>query len=195
MTLLEVMVSIGIFLLVVGGLTAILLFSFSSRNIIWEQLLTQTEGRQVIQDFVNELRSANQSSVGAYTIEKAENNQLIFFSNIDSDSYRERIRYFLSGTNFKKGVTKPSGNPPVYNTSTESVVILAHDVANSSTPVFTYFSQAYIGSATSTPLPSPVTTTLIRVVGIQLVLEEDPRFSPVPFTIQAKAEIRNLKSN
>lgn len=186
----------SIFLLVVGGLTAILLFSFSSRNIIWEQLVTQNEGRLVVQVFVNELRSANQSSVGAYTIEKAESNQLIFFSNIDSDSYRERIRYFLSATDFKKGVTKPAGNPLTYNTSTEAITTIAHDVANnSSTPIFTYFDQTYTGSVSGTPLASPVTTTLIRMVGVQLILEEDPRFSPVPFTIQAKAEIRNLKSN
>jgi len=195
-SLLEMMVAMGIFLLVLGGLTSILLFSFSSRNIIWEQLITQNEGRLVVQVFVNELRSANQSSVGAYTIEKAESNQLIFFSNIDSDSYRERIRYFLSGSYFKKGVTKPAGNPLTYDTSTEAITTIAHDVANSSsTPIFTYYSQTYISSVSSTPLPSPVTTTLIRVVGVQLILEEDPRFSPVPLTIQAKAEIRNLKDN
>lgn len=192
-SLLEIMVAVGIFAMVMSGLIGIIMFSFRSRDVAWEQLLTQTEGRRVVQSFINELRSANQSSVGAYPIEKAEAYQLIFFSNIDGDSYRERIRYFLSGTDFKKGVTKPSGNPLVYNTSTESIAIIAHDVVNSTTPVFQYFAQDFTGS--QSPMSSPVTTTLVRVVGVRLVMEEDPRLSPTPFEIQAKAEIRNLKTN
>ena len=40
-SLLEVTISIAIFLLVAGGLTTLLLFSYDSRNIIWEQLITQ----------------------------------------------------------------------------------------------------------------------------------------------------------
>lgn len=191
--MLEIMVAVGIFAMVMSGLIGIIMFSFRSRDVAWEQLLTQTEGRRVVQSFINELRSANQSSVGAYPIEKAEAYQLIFFSNIDGDSYRERIRYFLSGTDFKKGVTKPSGNPLVYNTSTESIAIIAHDVVNSTTPVFQYFAQDFTGS--QSPMSSPVTTTLVRVVGVRLVMEEDPRLSPTPFEIQAKAEIRNLKTN
>lgn len=193
-SLLEMTVTIGIFLLIVGGLSAIFVFAFKSRSVIIEQLKTQTEGRRIVQDFVNELRSANQSSIGAYPIEKAESSQIIFYSNIDADSYRERIRYFLEGTNFKKGVTKPSGNPMVYNTSTESVAIIAHDIANpTSTPIFTYFDQSYTGS--QNPLVSPVNLSSIKMVGVQLVMEEDPRLSPVPFVIQAKTEVRNLKNN
>ncbi|MCX6781769.1 MAG: prepilin-type N-terminal cleavage/methylation domain-containing protein [Candidatus Magasanikbacteria bacterium] len=193
-TLIEIIVTISIFLLVVGGFTAIFIFSFRSRAVIMEQLLTQTEGRRIVQDFVNELRSATQSSIGAYAIEKAENNQIIFFSNIDTDSYRERVRYFLDGTNFKRGITKPSGNPMVYNTSTESAVIIAHDVINpTTTPIFKYYDQAYTGSQAS--LTMPVSITQIRIVAVHLIMEEDPNLSPAPFVVQAKAEIRNLKGN
>lgn len=191
--MLEIMVAVGIFALVMGGLIGIIMFSFRSRDVAWEQLLTQTEGRRVVQDFVNELRSANQSSIGAYPIEKAEDYQLIFFSNIDSDNSRERIRYFLSGTDFKKGITKPSGNPLVYNTSTESISVIAHDIVNSTTPVFQYYAQSYTGSQSA--MTTPVTTTLVRVVGVRLIMEEDPKLSPTPFEVQAKAEIRNLKTN
>lgn len=193
LSLIETMVAVGIFVLIMSGMIGMISFGFRSRDVTWEQMLTQSEGRRVVQDFVNELRSANQSSIGAYPIEKAEANQLVFFSNIDSDSYRERIRYFLSGTDFKKGVTKPSGNPLKYNTSTESIIVIAHDVVNSSTPVFKYFTQSFSGSQSA--MSSPVTTTLVRVVEVTLTMEENPRLSPAPFVVQAKAQIRNLKSN
>ncbi len=192
--MLEVIISVSIFLLVMGGITALFIFGFRSRAIIMEQLLTQTEGRAIVQNLVNELRSARQSSIGAYSIEKAVNNEIIFFSNIDADSYRERIRYFLDGTDLKKGVTKPTGNPMSYNTSTESVVIIAHDVINpTSTPVFKYYDQSYTG--TQDPLTMPVNITQIRIVNVHLIMEEDPNISPEPFVVQAKAEIRNLKNN
>ena len=193
-TLLELMITMSVFLLIIGGLTAIFIFGFRSRAIVMEQLLTQTEGRRVVQDLLNELRSASQSSIGAYALEKATNSELIFYSNIDSDSYRERVRYFMDGTNFKKGVIKPAGNPLVYSSSTESVVIIAHDVANpTSTPVFKYYDQDYSG--TQEPLTVPVSITAVRMVGVHLVLEENPNLSPTPFVVDAKAAIRNFKSN
>jgi prepilin-type N-terminal cleavage/methylation domain-containing protein len=193
-TLLEILVALSIFLLIIGALTAIFIFGFRSRAVIMEQLLTQTEGRRIVQDLVNELRSANQSSIGAYAVEKATNSEIIFYSNIDTDSYRERLRYFLDGTNFKKGVTKPSGNPMIYNTSTESVVIIAHDVVNpTSTPIFRYYDQSYTGTQNS--LTMPVNVTQIRMVAVRLIMEEDPALSPAPFDVQAKAEIRNFKNN
>jgi hypothetical protein len=33
------------------------------------------------------------------------------------------------------------------------------------------------------------------MVGIKLVLDKNPNTAPVPFIIESKAEIRNLKSN
>lgn len=193
-TLIEVIVTMSLFLLVMGGITAVFIFGLRSRAIVMEQLLTQTEGRRVVQDFINELRSAKQSSVGAYAIEKAEGNEIVFFSNIDTDSYRERVRYFKVGKDFKKGIIKPSGNPLAYNIGTESVIIIAHDVINpTTTPIFQYFDQSYTG--TQDPLAMPVNILQIRVVSVNLVMEENPNLSPAPFVAQAKAEIRNLKSN
>lgn len=192
-TLLEMAVALGIFALVILSLSAILIFSFKTRNIIWEQLKTQDDGRRVVQAFVNELRSANYSSIGAYPLEKVAEQELIFYSNIDSDNYRERIRYFLDGTDFKKGVVKPSGNPLVYVTSTEQIVIVAQDVFNTTTPIFYYYSENYSGE--ESPLSTPVNITQVRIIGITLDLEAKPNISPAPFHIETKSQIRNLKTN
>ena len=193
-TLIEIIVSISISLIVIAGTVALFRFGFFSRDVVWEQLKTQNEGRRVVQDFVNELRSASQSSIGSYSIEKAAVSEFIFYSNIDNDIYKERVRYYLDGTNFKKGVTKPAGNPLRYVTSTESSVVVVHDLSNSTTtPLFTYYGQGYDGLASSTALSSPVNVTLIRVVRIQLTLEADPKLSPAPFYVDATAQIRPLK--
>lgn len=194
-TVLEVVVAVGIFSMVVFSMTAILFSSFKMRDVIWEQLSTQNEGRRIVQDFVNELRSANYSSIGAYPLESASTSSIVFYSNIDTDSWRERVRYFLSGTTLSKGITKPTSTPLRYATTTDEVITeIVHDIANgTSTPVFYYYGQDYAG--TSTPMTYPVDVSDVRVVGIKLTLEENPRLSPAPFTIETKASIRNLKSN
>lgn len=191
-TLIEVLVGVGIFSLLIAGIVAMLLFSWKSNKIIWEQLSTQNEGRKVAQDFVNELRTATYSSTGAYPLESVSTTQIIFFANIDNDTARERVRYFKSGMILKKGVIKPTGVPLSYNLGSEIVTNVVYDVANTSTPLFYYYDQNY---TSGTPMTYPINITSVRMAGINLMIEEDPNTSPVPFFIEAKTEIRNLKSN
>ena len=193
-SLIEVLVAIGIFAMMIIGVVALFNFSFRANKIVWEQLSTQNEGRKIVQDFVNELRSATYSSIGSYPLEKASTTEIIFYSNIDTDSYREKIRYFLSGSVLNKGVIKPTGAPLVYNSGNEVITEVVHDVFNTTTPLFYYYSQNY-GYTSSTPLDQPVSLTDVRMVSFVLELEEDPRASPLPFHIESKTTIRNLKDN
>lgn len=194
MTLIEVLVATGIFILIIGSIVEVLLWGMRGKDIVWEQLTTQNEGRKVVQDFVNELRRATVSSIGAYPLEKTAAQEIIFYSNIDSDSWRERIRYYLDGKVLKKSVIKPSGTPLQYATSTQVITEVVHDVANSADPLFYYYNSDYTG-ATGTPLNYPLDITKVRVAQITLMLEENPRASPAPFYIEAKTVIRNLKDN
>ncbi|PIT87043.1 MAG: hypothetical protein COU31_05145 [Candidatus Magasanikbacteria bacterium CG10_big_fil_rev_8_21_14_0_10_40_10] len=193
-TLMEVLVAMGIFSLISTAIVGLFVYSIKSNKIVWEQLSTQNEGRKITQDFVNELRSATYSSIGAYPLETAQDSQIIFYSNVDADILRERVRYFLEGNTLKKGIIKPTGNPLIYVTSTESISEMVHDVYNTTTPIFYYYDQNY-GYTNSLPLSQPVSITAVRMVGFVLELEEDPSSSPVPFHIETKAVIRNLKSN
>lgn len=194
-TLLEVLVAIGIFLMVILSVASILTYTIRSKDIVWEQLSTQDEGRKVLQDFTNELRTATASSVGAYAIETANTSSIVFYSNIDTDSLRERVRYFLSGSTLRRGVIKPTGTPMIYSSANETIVEVVHDVNNMGAPVFTYYGTNYNGVTNTSSLSVPVNTTLVRVVGLYLRLEEKPNLSPSPFIVQGKVELRNLKSN
>lgn len=194
MTLMEVLVAMGIFVLFTVAITELLLSSFRFKDIVWEQLSTQNEGRRVVQDFVNELRTAAASSIGAYPLETAATGTIVFYSNIDADSWRERVRYFLAGDILKKGVIKPTGSPLAYNPADETVTELVHDIANATSSLFYYYDQNYTGAA-DTPMTYPINIPAVRVIGIKLILEENPRLSPAPLYIEAKTAIRNLKSN
>ncbi len=195
-SLLEAIIAMSIFLMIIGGVVAIMQFGFFSRDVVWEQLKTQSEGRRVIQGFIDEIRTANESSLGSYPIEAVSTTEFIFFSNIDDDSQMERVRYFSENKEFIKGIINPSGNPLSYVSSTETTSTIAHDIENDvNTPVFEYYGQNYDGSVSTTPLTYPIDVTQIRMVHIKLLMEEDPNISPAPFLIEAKAHLRNLKSN
>jgi prepilin-type N-terminal cleavage/methylation domain-containing protein len=194
MTMIEVLVAMGIFLLVIGGIAEIMIWGNHGKDVVWEQLSTQNEGRKVVQDFVNDLRRANASSIGAYPLELAQSQEIVFYSNVDTDSWRERVHYFLQGTTLKRGLVKPSGNPLAYNTSTEIAVDVAHDLANGANPIFYYYDQSYDGITTSS-MSYPINISAVRMAGIKLMLEEKPNVAPAPFNIEAKTEIRNLKNN
>lgn len=191
-TLVEILIAIGIFTFLIVGISSLFLTSWKYNRIVFEQLKTQNEGRKVTQDFVNELRVASPSSIGAYPVEAASSTAITFYTNLDTDILVERVRYFFSGRTLRKGVIKPSGNPLVYNSGSEVFTDIAHDVVTATTR-FMYYDSSYSGSGAA--LSSPINITSIRMVGIALTLEADPNASPVPFSIESKVMLRNLKDN
>lgn len=149
------------------------------------------EGRRTLEAFGREFREASASSIGSYPIEAASASSVTFYADIDTDSFRERIRYFLDGTTLKKGITKPSGTPLTYNPATESVQPIAQHVA--STTIFTYFDGSYTGS--QQPLSAPVNPVAVRSVMITIVIDENPNVPPDPLVLRLTATSRNVKDN
>lgn len=195
MTLVEVIVGLAAFGILVIGAAAIIITAFRSQRVVWDQLGAQADGRKILEEVVNDARRADLSSIGAYPIVTATTNTLTFYANVDADGLRERVRYWLTGRVFKKGVIKPTGNPLQYVTTTEQVVDVATNIVNQSqgNPVFLYYDAAYTG--TSTPLTQPVSTTLIRLIRVKLDIEKDPNFSPVPLHVESVVGVRSLKTN
>jgi len=194
-TLIELLVAIAISSLIIMAVSWILITSLRSNTVIWEQLATQNEGRKVLQQVVDDVRRAEESSVGGFSIVSADEYEFIFYANIDSDSARERVRFWLENQIVKKGVIKPTGTPLTYNLENEQVVELAHNVKNAeeNDPFFTYYDENYSGS--EDPLPDPVSVSDVRVVRVQLELENDPTKSPVPLHVESVVQVRNLKTN
>jgi len=189
-TLIELLISMGIF---VGILFAIGLFGrdLTSYSIRFNSgLLAQTEISQTMQFIIPELRSANQSNTGSYPIADLATTSMTFYSDVDRTGLFSRVRYFLNGTTFQKGVVKPSGSPLGYVTSTEVISDMVHNVVKAQ--IFSY----YDSTATSTfsvALPFPVNVASVRTVQVALVANEGNAGTPSLVGAQSEAQIRNLK--
>lgn len=150
----------------------------------------QQEVQDAFRGMVSEIRSMSQSALGGYAIAEASSSSLTFYSDIDKDGVAEQVRYFKSGTVVKKGIIKPAGNPLAYNPATEAVAEVVHDMT-APTPLFSYYDATFTGG--ELPLAAPINIPLVRVIKIQLVVQETNQAEPLTYGISLTP--RNLRSN
>lgn len=190
-TLVEVLFGVSIFVLIVGALT---LFS---RNIwfygsyVSAGLSDSNNGRSALKTMVTEIRTASTADTGAYIIALATPTAFTFYSDIDSDGLKEKVRYFLNGPLLERGITKPTGAPLSYNPASETITTLIPNVTNAT--IFDYYDKNYDG--TTAPLSLPITISSIRLVKITISIDKDPNRAPVTTTFSTQVSIRNLKDN
>lgn len=189
-SLIETIVATSIFTVAIIAILAFIIQNYQTLRRINEQIEAQNFARQAIKTMIKELRNANVADTGAYTIESANSNSLVFFANIDSQTNRERIRYFLDGTDLKKGVIKPSGMPIVYNPTNETFSTVAKYVRSLS---FLYYDGNYTGS--ENPLSGPINVTQIKMLRAFLEVDVVPNMMPTGFTLSSEVNLRNLKEN
>jgi prepilin-type N-terminal cleavage/methylation domain-containing protein len=192
-SLVEILVAVFITSLIIAAVGAFQRDVFYLNDVIQSGLTSQNDARKIIRPMVDEVRSASESSLGSYPLAITASSTFAFYSDIDNDSLKERVRYFLDNGDFKKGVIKPSGNPLTYNSSNEKIIEVVHDVIN--TDIFTYFNSSYDGTSSSTPIAQPVSPAVVRLVKIELIVDKDPKRSPAPITVGTQMSIRNLKDN
>ncbi len=193
-SLVETLVAVAILTLVIFAATTLQRDIFALNIFFQGSLNTQLDARHVIKVMVAELREASPSSLGGYPIELASTTAITFYSDINNDGLKERVRYYLSGNRVMKGVLSPTGNPLVYNNANETnSTLITGYVASSTLPMFQYFTSTYAG--TSTPLTYPIDLSRIRLVKISVIIDRDTNRSPVPITVTSQVTIRNLKDN
>src|SRR6185503_21161496 len=165
-TLIEVMISVGIFTMLAGGIIGLIgVMLRDARK--QDALLTATDqARKVSFRFANEIRDAETSNTGAYPLDTAGAQSIIFYSNVDTDVQIERVRYYLSAGKLYRGVVNPTGSPLTYNLGTEVVTTLQDSVANGSAAVFHYYDDDYTG--TEAELTQPVSIVNVRHVKMEL---------------------------
>ncbi len=186
---------IALFILTVVGIVLInfQINIFSLNKISSGNLVAQEDALSILKSMTGEIRSLSQGADGSYAIAQAGTSTLTFFSDTNNDSVTEKVRYFLSGTTLKKGVTKAAGNPLTYSQSNETVKEVIHDVANATSSIFNYYDDSYDG--TSAALTQPVDPILIRLVKINITIDHDTKNPPPPLFLTTQVSCRNLKDN
>lgn len=193
-TLLELVIVVGIMAFVVKLVVDFQVNTVTYKEYSQSKLSAQDETKRILRPMVEEIRSLSPASNGAFGIEKMGSSEFIFYSDANNDGLKERIRYTLSGKTLTKGVTKPTGDPLVYNTNNEVVTTIINNVVNGSTPMFTYYDTGYTGAAGYASLSSGRYTD-VRLVKIYISVDDDVKKNPPAFTLTTQVSLRNLKNN
>ena len=188
-TLVEILFGVSIFILIFFALTLFSRNIWVYNSFVSVGLANIDAGRQTMKTMVSEIRTASTADTGAYTISQAGVSSFIFYSNIDNDALKEKVRYFLNGSQLQKGVIKPTGSPLSYNALNETIITLMSNVTNTS--IFDYYDENYDG--TTAALSSPVTISSVRLVKITINVDSDPNRAPAATTFSTQVSIRNLK--
>lgn len=193
-TLIEILISIGIFLMIVSALVVFERDIWRENNFIQGSLITESEARGALKRMIAEIRTAAAGNDGGYAIYSATSSELVIYSDVDKDSVRERVRYFTASSTLRRGVIKPAGPPYVYNAADEKIQTIVKNIVSSSTAsVFSYFNSSYDGSSTSTPLALPIDVSAIRVVKITIIANSDVSSDVPQMLFSSQVTIRNLR--
>lgn len=193
-TLIEVLL-VGVITGMLGlGILALQYIIGQNQAVALQNVLNVEEANNFITTMVREIRNIRPGDNAAYPLERAQDQEMIFYSDIDFDGQSEKVRYTLNGTEFEKGIIEPAGFPPTYPAETEKVRVLSENVRNGSDSVFYYYNGSWPSDTANNPLPSPTRlsdTKLMRVY-LELNTKEDPR---TDFILESYVQIRMLKDN
>ncbi|HXK31875.1 MAG TPA: type II secretion system protein [Candidatus Paceibacterota bacterium] len=192
-TLVETMATIAVFALAMGLVVGLIVMTYRTYGQTWQKSSTTNEARKTIETMVQEIRKARSGEDGSYLLGKADDGELIIYSDIDKDSGIERVRYFWQAgettNSFKKGVTEPFDNEGVisYPLDQEQIENLSSFVCND-LPVFRYFDS---NNQEIIELSSRTLNT--RLIQVYLAINADSDNPSQNFELLSSAQIRNLK--
>lgn len=191
MTLIEVIVTITIATASMAVLFAIIMYLYQVNQIAYEQGFQLQSARNGIERMTEDLREAAYSDDGSFPIVAMSPYGITFYSDTDKDASVEKIRYFLSGTNWRRGVTNATGTPSTYPTSTERVTTVSDYVRNleQSLPIFRFY------NATGTEITVMSNITDVTFIRTDLVVNISPSHLPDEFVLRSSATLRNLRPN
>ncbi len=190
-SLIEVLIGTSIFVLIVGVLTLFSRNIWVYQSYISTGLSLSNEGRAALKTMTAEIRTASTADTGVFVIALATSSAFTFYSDIDDDGLKEKVRYFLNGSSLQKGVLKPTGSPLAYNPANEIISTLASNVTNAA--IFEYYDKNYDG--TTAALASPINVALVRLVKITIKIDKNLNRAPGEKTFSTKVSLRNLKDN
>lgn len=188
-TLIEMIISIGILSAVMVAVSMFGLDIYDFGIFLGENLIAHQEIQLTLKVIISEMRAMSQSVNGGYPIESASQNSIIFYSDMDGDGFTERIRYFLDGNKFKKGVIKPSGNPLFYS-GAENITEEIHNIYSAGGNIFGYYDSSYSG--TQAELGFPINIPNIKLIKVNLTVDPNPADPSSRVNFSTSVNIRNL---
>lgn len=188
MTLIEMLVSITIFVLAMVAITSSIRMFYRTNTYAVEQSSAVSSAQRGIESMVKTFRESAYSSNGAYPVLAIGPNDVTVYADVDTDPFVERVRYYISGTSLMRELTDPAGDPLVYGASQVTSVV-SETVRNIEQGVtsFRYFDEAGVEIVDYSRIAD------VRFIEMSIVVNVDPNRLPNQLILRSTAALRNLK--
>ncbi len=187
-SLAETVIVVAILAVVGGALSSMIVFFYRSNAYLLEATSALDSANRGLDSAYSNTREASYSEDGAYPIAAAGTSTITFYSDVDKDGPVEKVRLYLVGTTFYRGVTNAAGNPPSYAGQPETTFTISAWVKNATnTPIFRYY------DAGGTELTGTIDTASVRSIRTRLDVDVNPLRAPNVVTLERTATLRNLR--
>lgn len=194
--LIEIIIGIFIITLLLIASLKMQQFVEDSARFSFEEMQAVEEARAGIDLMVRQIRETKDAGNGSYPIALADDQQFIFYADIDNDDKVEKIRYFLDGAELKKGTIEPLGTRPVsYPDDQEKIAVIASYIRNGTAPIFYFYNGDWPLVKEGNPLGTPTRLIETKYMRVFLRINVNPGKTPGDFELSSGTQLRNLKSN
>ncbi len=194
-TIIEFILAIFISTALIVGVTAFAAYYFQNYSFSFEENQSVGIAQQALTTLIREIREARISETGAWPIFQSDDNTIIFYGDVTNDGRSDRIRYFITGTNLKKGVIEPTQAPVTYPAENEKVSTVASYVDNAGLPLFKYYNGNWPIDQINNPLPINLRILNTRYISVYIRINVNSNKGAQPFDLKSGVQIRSMKDN
>ena len=194
-TLIEVMTAALLIVVIVGGLLTFTIYYLKNYSYSFTASQQIGQAQTSMTTLIRDISEGRKGEDGSWPLVDAQDNSLIFYSDVTNDSRADRIRYFLDGTQLKKSVIEPTLPPVTYPITQEKITVIADFVDTGGKPIFTYYNGNWPGDATNNPLILTKRTSDTRFINVYVRIKVNTVSTAQPFEMTSGVGIRSLKDN
>ena len=188
MTLIEMLVSISIFVISMLAIVSSVRFFYRTNTYAVDQSSAVSSAQRGVESMVKAFREAAYSSNGAYPVLAIGPHDATFYADVDTDPFIERVRYFVQGTSLMRELTDPAGDPLVYGAS-QITSVVSETVRNLDQNITTF---RYYDS-TGAQIVDYSEIAQVRFIEMNIVVNVDPDRLPNQLILRSTAALRNLR--
>lgn len=188
MSLIEMIVAIAIFTIGLGIFTLLFVRSWEMYTFSFSTGQSQVMASQGVQRLVDIIRNAQQADNGAFPLVVAQEEEIVLYTNIDTDNSIERVRIFFSHNKIFLEIRNAStGTPPQYSDGYETSQEIVRDIIQDDERVlFSYYDEF------NTRLTGTFPINDVKMVKIDIMVDDNIEKLPEGIAIESYASIRNL---
>lgn len=194
-TLIEVMTAAVLIVVIVGGLLGFTIYYLKNYTYTFTASQQIGNAQTSLTALIREIREIRRGEDGNWSLIETQDTSFTFYSDVTNDGRSDKVRYFLDGTQLKKGVIEPTQLSVTYPSAEEKISIITDYVTTSGKPIFTYYDGNWPGDTTNNPLTVSKRIADTRFVNVYLRIGINATSSAQPFELTSGVEIRSMKDN